>query len=260
MAKGINFKERENELMKAIKNGKEHKIPKLLDNNNINTRTKEGTPLTLAIEKNMYKVAKTFIRRGANVMGLDDKGRNALMLSILKENNELFEQIMFQKNEYDHKDSFGSTALIYACLKKNPYFVNKLIAQKIELNIKNNEGNTALIIASMVNSYECVKLLLKERVLVNEKNNLGKTALMYSAGNGNLRMFELLISNGAKIYDRDYNGNNVLENAIISGNCNIVERILNKNVNEFRENIISEIPLQNKYKIRKIFEKYGITL
>lgn len=254
------FKQDSNELMKAIKSGKEHKIPKLLDNNNINTRTKEGTPLTLALERKMFGVAKKFISKGADVMALDDKGRNALMLSILKENQELFEQIMLQKNQFDHKDSFGSTALMYACLKKNAYFVERIIAQKVELNCVNIEGNTALIIASICNSYDCVKLLLREKINVNEKNKLGKNALMYSAGNGNLRIFELLLNHGAKVYEKDHEQNNVLEIAIINGCENIIERLLKKGINEVKESIISNAPLHQKHKIRKIFEKYKIIL
>lgn len=260
MARGMNFKERNNELMKAIENKKEHKIPKLLEKYNINIQTDKGTPLTLSIDKEMFPVAKSFIKRGANVMALDDKRRNSLMLSILKNNQELFEQILMQKNDFNHKDMYGSTALMYACLIKNPYFVEKLIAQNIELNTKNKEGNTALIIASMVNNYECVKLLIKRKALVNEKNNLGKTTLMYSAGNGNLRMFELLLNYNAKIYDKDHEGYGVLDHAVLNGSLNVIERILNKSVFEIKENIISEIPLQNKYKIRKIFEKHGIIL
>jgi ankyrin repeat protein len=260
MAKGMNFKERENELMKAIKKGKEHKIPQLLEKCNINTETKEGTPLTLSIDKEMFSVAKSFIRRGANVMALDGKRRNALMLCILKNNQELFNQIIFQKNDFNHKDIFGSTCLMYACLKKNPYFIEKLIAQELELNVKNKEGNTALIIASIVNSYEGVKLLLEKRALVNEKNSLGKTSLMYSAGNGNLRMFELLLNNKAKIYDKDNVGYSVLDHAVLNGSLNVVERILNKGVFEVKENIISEIPLQFKNKTRKIFEEFEIIL
>lgn len=260
MARGMNFKERNNELMKAIKKGKEHKIPQLLDRYNVNTETKEGTPLTLSIDKEMYSIAKSFIKRGANVMALDDKRRNSLILSILKNNQELFEQIMVQKNDFNHRDMYGSTALMYACLIKNPYFVEKLVAQNIELNIKNKEGNTALIIACISNNYDCIKLLLKRKALVNEKNNLGKTTLMYSAGNGNLRMFELLLNYNAKIYDKDYEGYGVLDHAVLNGSLNVIERILNKSVFEIKENIISEIPLQNKYKIRKIFEKHGIIL
>jgi ankyrin repeat protein len=260
MAKGINFKDRENELMKAIKKGKEHKIPQLLDRYNVNTETKEGTPLTLSIDKEMFPVAKSFIKRGANVMALDDKRRNSLMLSILKNNQELFEQILMQKNDFNHKDMYGSTALMYACLIKNPYFVEKLIAHNIELNTKNKEGNTALIIACISNNYDCIKLLLKRKALVNEKNNLGKTTLMYSAGNGNLRMFELLLNYNAKIYDKDYEGYGVLDHAVLNGSLNVIERILNKSVFEIKENIISEIPLQNKYKIRKKFEEHGIIL
>jgi uncharacterized protein len=260
MAKGMNFKERDNELMKAIKKGKEHKIPQLLERCNINTQTKEGTPLTLSIDKEMYSVAKSFIRRGANVMALDGKRRNSLMLCILKNNQELFNQIIMQKNDFNHKDIFGSTCLMYACLKKNPYFIEKLIAQDLEINLKNKEGNTALIIASMVNSYECVKLLVKKRALVNEKNSLGKTSLMYSAGNGNLRIFEFLMNNNAKIKDKDNEEYGVLDHALLNGNLNVVERILKKGTKEIKENIISEIPLQFKNRARKKLEEYGIIL
>lgn len=261
MARGnMNFKKKDNELMKAIKNGKEHKIPKLLERYNINTETSEGTPLTLSIDREMYSVAKSFIRRGANVMALDGKRRNSLMLCILKNNQELFNQILMQKNDFNHKDIYGSTALMYACLKKNIYFVEKLIAQSIQINEKNKEGNTALIIASMVNSYVCVKNLLKEKALTNEKNMLGKTALMYSAGNGNLRMFELLLNNNAKLNDKDNEEYGVLEHAVLNGNLNIVERILNKDTIEIKKNIMSEIPLQFKNKTRKKFEEYGIIL
>lgn len=260
MAKKRNFKEKENELVKAIKKGKEHKIPQLLDKYNINTITKEGTPLTLSIDREMYSVAKSFIRRGADVMALNGKRRNSLMLCILKNNQELFNQIIFQKNDFNHKDVYGSTALMYACLKNNSYFVKKLIAQEIEINEKNKEGNTALLLASMVNNYEGVKLLIKKRSLINEKNCLGKTALMYAAGNGNLRMFEFLLNNNAKINEKDNEGNGVLEHAALNGCLNVVERILNKGLKEIKENIISEIPLKFKNKTRKKLEEHGIIL
>jgi hypothetical protein len=161
------YKERREELIKAIEKGDKEKVKELLDKRaEINIRDNDGwTPLMYASKNNDLEIIKLLLEKGANV-NLTDK--------------------------------YGQTALILASANGHKEAVELLLEKGADVNIQDEDGWTALMFASQNGYKEVVELLIEKGADVNAKDNLGKTALMLAAQNGHEEIVELLKSYGAK--------------------------------------------------------------
>ena len=109
-----------------------------------------------------------------------------------------FEELIKYDFPLNTKNSDGDTALILTLIKNNKELFKLLIDDGANVNIKYRNGNTALMLASARNKLDFVKLLIDAGANVNLKNICGDTALFLSHCGNNKEIIELLKSKGAK--------------------------------------------------------------
>lgn len=141
------------------------------DQPGIDQTNKRGrTALHVACEREMRKIVKSLISKGATIDVIDFENRTALHLACENGNNKIVELLLSHKAEINIPDCNGLTPLHIACSEGHVAVVKLLIQKHSNVEYKDNLGRTPLIIACENEKYHTEKSkqiieLLKRKVM-----------------------------------------------------------------------------------------------
>ncbi len=229
---------------------------------------KNLSPLHFALENEHYEIAKTLIKKGANIdsdlISLLNKacsgGQKWMVELLLKKgvninktvNGFLFKDIspLFAAAVNGHSDiarflihnganifaksSEGFTVLFAACQGNLKWLVQDLIRQGVDVNdyiyVNNNHlRNSPLNIAATLGHYDIVKMLIEAGADVNVTIALANTTPLYWAiSNKHSETAKLLISKGADVNIEDERGTSPLLLAVYRNELELVQILIDK--------------------------------
>jgi len=152
----------------------------LLRGADINVKTVYGyyripvTPLVQAIKQynrrdrslfgygkeTVLEIINILLDNGANVNGIDQFGRTALMEAVQYGNEKIVEALLKHGANVNAADEYGKTALIIAIEKGHTQIANMLLlTHAIDIDAETSDGNTALTYAREQGNNEMVELL-----------------------------------------------------------------------------------------------------
>ena len=133
---------------------------------------------------NSKKIAKSFLLEGANILGKDKEGKNALHCAVAVNAHKVIQYIL--------EDSKADILLVLHANKVDVIeAVRKFDGKEGEffLDMKDNQGNTPL---HFVGSKKSVDLLIKKGATINPKNQFDQTPLNVALQNGKLEAAKAL--------------------------------------------------------------------
>jgi uncharacterized protein len=139
------------DLVQAIANRDEQEAQQLIykgaDVNYEDERVAYMTPLMVAANRNMNKIADLLISYGADVNSVSQVGTTPLMFAVHENNLPLVKTLIKEKAKLDMQDRNGVTALMYAAHGNHVDVMKELIAAGANLNLQTLSGQTALDLA-----------------------------------------------------------------------------------------------------------------
>lgn len=197
----------------------------------------------LSIENNKpinYEMLITMlIKKGGDFNIVDNFNYNALFYAYQNEDINVFNILMNNKINLNHKNNNGETLLTKIInegkLSANGiYMSDRLITNELtEINSQDYHGNTALHCSVKKNNYfTTIKLLESKKININTQNYEGNTALMECIQNNYWNLAELLIKNQININIKNNYGMGIMDIASKNGTINILNNIIEKYSNK----------------------------
>ncbi len=180
----------------ASKNGQYELVHYLLNNGaNVNERHLRASPLILASLYGHPKIAKSLVKKDADIHIYDDFGNNILAIAAQQGNLELVKFFTKCVTSPNSKNYLGSTFNGY-----KPF-----------INNQNSFGDTPLSLATKSGHLLIVQFLLENTAEINQQNKKGESPLMLAVKNQRYNLIEYLISMGADMNCKDKEGKTVYD-------------------------------------------------
>jgi len=221
-----------------------------------------GMQIVTGIRANDNTLLYALARDGRLQKWRDNKGRTALMVSILIGQTEATHTLLAISRGVDRQDNNGLTALHYALMRSDPAMVQKLVDAGYDLKalgpkltpalhfaifnpkpenfdwmleqgfdpnqIAGESGTTSLMLAASEGKTALIQRLIALGVNINAYNKKGHTALMYAAIRDKPDTLKLLMQKGATLDTRDNFQQNALHHAAMSGRKQSIQVMLQK--------------------------------
>ena len=236
-------------------------IPKLITEENINMKDKNGnTPLMIAIQEKNYESIKALL---SNEISIDtnviDSNDNSSLINILnnfhdfKGLSELIDSVIKNGADRDFVNKNKSTALHSACQYNTYEAIPKLITEN-NINLKDINGDTPLMIAIQEKNYESIKALLSNEISIdtNVIDSNGNSSLINILNNsqgfkGLSELIDSVIKNGANRDFTNKDKSTALHIACQYNTYEVISKLITeKNINMKDKNC--NIPLIVAYK------------
>lgn len=169
----------------------------------------QGAMFLQAISEHNVPIVNTMLKESRRPKLLvnykDEKGNNALMISVEKEYFDFLPILEKNKVNVNATNNDNWTALCLAAKKKNLRMVGYLVRMKADVNYECGTGKhktSPLLLASSgfrSPNTLIVDILVKAHADVNYKDPHGITPLMRLAEGGNIAAMDLLVKEGADI-------------------------------------------------------------
>jgi ankyrin repeat protein len=186
-------------LFKAVKQGNEGEVTRLLDRDPA-LLEKAGhrgvTPILLAAEHGQLGVMQLLIRRGADASATTSiSGDTALHLASWGGQEEAAAFLLGQGAQSTHREEDDGTPFMLACGQGHLGVVRLLLQHlgKQELRATDCEARTALHVAALCGNEEIVSFLLEEGALPSGRDELNATPLTLACEAGQTGVVKLLL-------------------------------------------------------------------
>ncbi|XP_071708283.1 uncharacterized protein [Rutidosis leptorrhynchoides] len=148
---------------------------------NLNDQDNDGfTPVMVTAMLGNVQAFKLLLYAGADVK-LDNKnGQNAISLSKLNENYEMFEKVLLQFTLEKGRTAKGFYPVHYAARYGDIQAVKLLTTRGYDINAPDGDGCTPLMLAAREGNVGMCKLLISYGCFCNVKNLKGETALTFA--------------------------------------------------------------------------------
>lgn len=204
----------------------------------------DSTPLHIAAERGLEKVAKVLIEIGANVSPRDIDSRQPLHCSCENGKRSIAELLIKNGAELNAQDCWKETPLHKACRYGYTDLVELLLESDAKMNILDDEGLMPLYYTARWGRGPAMKALLrKNRSKINyvAREDNGWTALHVAAYYGHHEVVAILREAQAKLDIRDYEGCTPLLLATKRGHVEVMRKLLCE-----LENVDSQSEAQDK--------------
>lgn len=186
--------------------------------------------LIKAIKTCNTELALKLIEYEIGLMAKDNEGNNALILSIIYQNQILFD-ILSDKINIEEEGMRKHTPLTISAKIGFYYAFEKLLLKNANIQHLTDNQSNALIYCAAYGNDKIAELLIKRMNNLNHKNNEGNSALLYASKHGHFNIVKMLIENGADINIIDKNYENSLMLAVKGNHNKIVEFLINNDIN-----------------------------
>lgn len=191
----------------------------------------ENTALILSIIKKNNAVFNNLIQIGADLNAQDNNGATALIIAVDQNNQDAINVLIQAKADLNIQDNNGATALMVAVDRNNQDAITALIQAEANLNVQDNNGITALIIAVHQSNQDVINALIQAKANVNIQDNSGATALMVAVNQDNQNAIAALIYAKADLNIQDNNGITALMVAVDQNNQNTIDVLIQAGAN-----------------------------
>lgn len=199
----------------------------------LDMKSKYGsTALHLAIKNGHTDMARRLIEAGASCTVVDKNWRNAIMLSIAFDGNDLFEVLIRTRADdvratLDNKDKESDTALYMAMKNGHVEIVRRLIKWGASCSGLDRQGCNATMIAVASGRFDLLNMLIDShraevQASLEKKDYDGNTLLHLAIRNNHVEMAKWLIESGASCTVKDRSGRNAFMLAIVLGRHDIL--------------------------------------
>jgi len=145
-----------------------------------------------ALDGDLNSVEKA-LESGANVNGVDEDGRTALMFAAFDGHSEIVLTLLEAEAGIDRRDLMGRTALLYAATGPFPETVRILLDKGAEPNVVDSDEHfSPLMHAAAEGNLDVVKILLEWKADPTLKDVDGDNAASFARQNGHLEVANYL--------------------------------------------------------------------
>ncbi len=250
----------------------------------IDKRIKEyATPLTVALDRRNFELAKAFLKAGARIERADNLGRTPLfyamkrlenfkllldaganinatlkdggkpiMVAATSKNIDIVQLLIDAGADVNSADLDGESPLYYAAKAGDGEMIKFLLSKNANANKENKFQANLLHIAIDTEYPELVPILLKSGVDPNKKADKGYTPLMVAAGKGDLASTNLLLQNGVDTYFINDNGDTALTKALKSNQTQIIAVLQKTEKAQPTTPTVSELKKEASERMKKI--------
>ncbi|XP_067653209.1 ankyrin-3-like [Haliotis asinina] len=194
----------------------------------INAKNNDGvTPVMIAARCAKREVFDNLVRKGADLSGFENDGKNILHLACEGKDVEIVKRIL-RLHIVDINCRFNEmTPLLLAVKYQSRNVFQLLLKSGADPSLVNRDGDNALHLACMRGDEEIVKHVLKLHTLnINCRGSKGRTPLLLAAEYNSYNVFELLLESGADPSAVNSNGDNILHMACEGDGEEIVKHVL----------------------------------
>lgn len=234
-----------------------------IDTSDQRRKTKNCTPLMLAIANGHIEVVDLLLNAGADIdtkeiidanqrqinsIGIisDDYdwlqsmgfflGITPLMLAASRGHKDIAQLLIKRQANIQARDCFARDALCLACMNGHLEVAKVLIETGVNINQQDCEGNTPLFMTLNNAHTELAKFLIESGADINAKNHEHQTPLMAAVQKGNLNLVQILIERGADLHAVSKDGDTAMTLADLFDRHQIVELLVEHGVEKRRWN------------------------
>ncbi len=169
-------------------------------------------------------IAKSLIKKGADLEIKDEEGNTPLLLSIYRDRNDIAKLLIEKGVNLEVTNKYGHTPLSVSIVSDNYDIVKLLIKKGADIN---RIPLTMVTFNARFSDNDIVKLLIDNGINIESKNEDGDTALIYSVIYDQIDTVKLLLENGADVYARNNKGETVYD--VVKGKINFYAGLHNNN-------------------------------
>ncbi|XP_067670056.1 serine/threonine-protein phosphatase 6 regulatory ankyrin repeat subunit A-like [Haliotis asinina] len=199
----------------------------------VNTRGKNGrTPIMVAACDGNRSLLQLLLRKGADLLHVDDNGNNILHAACLGGDLEMVRFVLkLAFVDINSSGTNGRTPVMLAARKGYKKIFDLLVNTGCDLSQVSGDGDNILHHACLGGYLDIVKYILQEQIVdINSRGKYGRTPVMKAAWGGHKRVLNLLVDKGGDISMLDNESDNIIHVACIRGNVAMVKNILAKHI------------------------------
>jgi ankyrin repeat protein len=195
--------------------------------------------LVEAVCKGKTRKIKKYVKKGADVNAVTDKGLSVLLYAAEAEDKRSVKKLLeFGADIHFQEPEKGQTALHLACSAGHQKIAAILLENGAEINFRNNLGVTVLMYAAYMLELDFVRMLVEHGADVNAADDKGLSVLMYAAAYyesislsihgrpDKAPLIEYLLASGADIDHRNSIGKTILMRTALQGDLQTAEILL----------------------------------
>ena len=178
------------------------------------------TPLMFASKQGHVKVIRQFLRCGAAINDVSERGETALFETIYGNHEEALKTLLSQTElevNAVHTKQECRTGLMLAASQGQSNMVEILLGHpRIDVNAQDGNGDSALCLAAEFGSKETIQILLKmPNIEIDRVNHRGWSALYSAAKEDHVHCVEILLESKAdsSLKDKDFQATAILRAA-----------------------------------------------
>jgi ankyrin repeat protein len=180
-----------------------------------------ATPLHLATKIKNCENIELLIKRGANVVAVNHRGRSALHFAVtVPSNADVITLLGGEGVDIDCRDATGFTPLHLAYKREMFDNVRALVTLGANVDAVDDKQRSLLHRAALSSSAKATEFLIDEGTNVNARDISGITPLHLAYGQGNVDVVKILVDRGASIKSVTDENRNVLHYAVTSDQWN----------------------------------------
>ncbi|XP_076436736.1 uncharacterized protein LOC143276189 [Babylonia areolata] len=174
------------------------------------------TPLTYAIEKESFVLAKVLVKSGANTNYREPYGnaQQPLHIAVNVHSCDMMEFLLDNGADINGRNGCGLTPLMLASYTGQLEAVQLLHSREADLNIRDHVGKTAVHRAAEGQHSFVLQFLLTKGADINALDRFGRTALYHSIMFRHMDMIKLLLESGVSVNGSDLFSQSPLQVAV----------------------------------------------